>query len=276
MVYKKYGQTFQQIRKQFGISLAELSTIGIQKSTLSNFERGKSMMTFDKVILSLQYLGVSLEDFENFLNRYNSIDPLYLLDSVEEVIISNQSEKLPELLRVSEQEGYKFISLAIKSVLGEVSSQETEEIVDYLYRIDVWSYKELCIFYLVIESLKSSDIIYLLRNFFKNNHDLFNSKKYQSYVGQLSCNAVVILSDRCFKDEAKEILDNIKGNDLANTMFVKTLLIGAEGYWTFLFSNKEKGREEMIKALNIIRLIDLKEVTHYYEKKYEKIIDKIL
>ena len=114
MIYKKYGQTFQQIRKQFGVSLAELSTIGIQKSTLSNFERGKSMMTFDKVILSLQYLGVSLEDFENFLNRYNSIDPLYLLDSVEEVIISNHSEKLPELLRVSEREGYKFISLAIK------------------------------------------------------------------------------------------------------------------------------------------------------------------
>lgn len=78
MIYKKYGQTFQQIRKQFGVSLAELSTIGIQKSTLSNFERGKSMITFDKVILSLQYLGVSLEDFENFLNRYNSIDPLYL------------------------------------------------------------------------------------------------------------------------------------------------------------------------------------------------------
>ncbi|MCQ4965641.1 hypothetical protein NE652_11915, partial [Bifidobacterium pseudocatenulatum] len=78
------------------------------------------------------------------------------------------------------------------------------------------------------------------------------------------------------KDEAKEILDNIKANDLANTMFVKTLLIGAEGYWIFLFSNKEKGREEMIKALNILRIVDLKEVTQYYEKKYEKIIDKIL
>ncbi|RQD99786.1 hypothetical protein D6117_001490 [Lactococcus lactis] len=59
-------------------------------------------------------------------------------------------------------------------------------------------------------------------------------------------------------------------------MFVKTLLIGAEGYWIFLFSNKEKGREEMIKALNILRIVDLKEVTQYYEKKYEKIIDKIL
>lgn len=276
MVYKKYGETFHKIRKQFGISLSELSSIGIQKSTLSNFERGKSMMTFDKVVLTLQYMGVSLEDFENFLNRYYALDPLFLLDQVQEVVISNQSEKLNKLLDIAEQEGHHYIALAIKQLLNKVSKKEVEEIVDYLYQIEVWSYKELCIFYLVIETLNSSDIIYLLRNFFKNNHGLFNSKKYQAYVGQLCCNAIVLLSDRCFKEEAKELLDNVKDNDLANTLFVKTLLIGAEGYWNFLFKDKEYGKNEMIKAISILKMVDLKEVTLYYEKKYKHLLDKIV
>ena len=68
MVYKKYGEVFKKLRKQAAISLLEFEKLGISSSTVSDFERGKSMMSFEKVDICLQLIGVSLEEYENFLN----------------------------------------------------------------------------------------------------------------------------------------------------------------------------------------------------------------
>ncbi|MBW9297702.1 MAG: helix-turn-helix domain-containing protein [Pseudolactococcus raffinolactis] len=70
MIYKKYGETFLRLRKQNGFNLIFFEQLGISKSSLGKFERGESMLGFDKLTTALQVLSVTLGEYENLLNDF--------------------------------------------------------------------------------------------------------------------------------------------------------------------------------------------------------------
>lgn len=70
MIYKKYGETFLKLRKQKGFNLIYFEQLGISKSSLGKFERGESMLGFDKLTTALQVLSVTLGEYENLLNDF--------------------------------------------------------------------------------------------------------------------------------------------------------------------------------------------------------------
>ena len=53
-VYKKYGDCFKKLRNQKNLGLSYFSKIGINRANLSRFERGQTMMSFERVDLMLE------------------------------------------------------------------------------------------------------------------------------------------------------------------------------------------------------------------------------
>ncbi|WP_285142181.1 helix-turn-helix domain-containing protein [Lactococcus petauri] len=133
MVYKKYGITFQNMRKQNKFTLSEFAEVGIATSTLSDFERGLTMISLEKIDLALQLMGYSLSDFDSHLNFYSPTDPIHLLEEVEHAVLLKDNKKLHTLHKTCRETRQKYICLMIKFILKEGSLEEKDELINYLY-----------------------------------------------------------------------------------------------------------------------------------------------
>lgn len=80
MVYQRYGKTFKNIRLQKMLSLSFCEKVGISKSTIYRFESGQAMIGFDSLLIALYEMGVTLAEYEMFLNDF--------IESYQEEIIS--------------------------------------------------------------------------------------------------------------------------------------------------------------------------------------------
>lgn len=269
MVYSKYGLTFRKIREQKKISLSAFPKIGISKAALSKFERGETMMGFENVVCALQEMGVSLEEYESFLNAYTVGEQENLWEEMEKATYQRHQERLQELQIYAQESGFTFIELAAKSCMGTLNTQEAEEITDYLYEIEIWSFTELHLFYFSMEYLNRRDIIHILDNFFPKGHALFNSKKHRQFLVRICCRAVAFFSASGYKNEAQMLLEQLEVHGLARTMFQRNLKNLSEGFWIHHFGNKEQGEAKLLESLEILRTISSNEEFSYYKSWYQ-------
>lgn len=268
MVYKKYGVIFRKIREQKKLPLSIFTKVGISKPALSKFERGETMMSFENVVCGLQEMGVTLEEYENFLNGYTVGEEETLWEEIECAIFQENTKKLKELYNYTREAGFYFLSLVSKLGFNSLESQEIDEITDYLYEIDIWSLSDLRLFYFAMDNINIRDIIHIIGNFFPKGHDLFNSKKYQNYFVRLCCRAVVHLVRLGYQEESRQLLEQMDIHALVRTMFQQNLKNLTEGYWTFRFKNSAEGKAQMLDSLEIFKKISSFAEYSYYLKRY--------
>lgn len=269
MVHKKFGIIFKKIREQKRIPLSRFSSVGISKSSISRFERGESMMSFENIFFSLQIMGISLEEFENILNDYSPNEFDYLLEQIEESTTNLDNNRLFELYRLAQEKGYYYISLSAKSGIQKLSESEKEMLTEYFYELYFWTYKELCILYLVMENMNTHDILHILDIFLIDDHKLVKSRRYRSYLVQACCKAADVLALRGYYDYSKHIINQIDDKQLVNSMFLRNVRNMTYGYWVYSFENPEKGKILMKNALDIFDSVSTPEIANYYQKQYE-------
>lgn len=72
MVNHLYGKVFKQIRTQKKLPLSYFQKLGIDKAVVSRFERGKTMVSIERVDAMLQEMNVSLAEYELMINHFVS------------------------------------------------------------------------------------------------------------------------------------------------------------------------------------------------------------
>lgn len=270
MCQNRYGELFRKIRKQSGLSLTAFSSIGIGKTTLSDFERGKTMMRFDKVVMGLQFIGVSLEEFEHLLNHYLISDPLVILNSAESALIFENKEELRCLAELAKKSNHTQIHFALKILLGEAGDFEREELTEFLYTATSWTYKEMFIFHTLIDQIPPRDTLNILKEFKKSFRGIYRSTEYRRGLALVLFRAITVLSYYGYKKEAGEIILSIEEHQLAYSMFLRNLFYGTKAYWVYCFEDKEKGQEMAQKFMTIQELAGVPEVTAFYKKRVEQ------
>ncbi|WP_338997268.1 helix-turn-helix domain-containing protein [Lactococcus formosensis] len=270
MCQNRYGELFRKIRKQSGLSLTAFSSIGIGKTTLSDFERGKTMMRFDKVVMGLQFMGVSLEEFEHLLNHYLISDPLVILNSAESALIFENKEELRCLAELAKKPNHTQIHFALKILLGEAGDFEREELTEFLYTATSWTYKEMFIFHTLIDQIPPRDTLNILKEFKKSFRGIYRSTEYRRGLALVLFRAITVLSYYGYKKEAGEIILSIEEHQLAYSMFLRNLFYGTKAYWVYCFEDKEKGQEMAQKFMTIQELAGVPEVTAFYKKRVEQ------
>lgn len=268
MVYSKYGHTFRKIREQKKLSLANFPQIGISKPALSKFERGETMMGFENVVCALQGMGVSLEEYENFLNGYTAGEEEELWEEIEKAHYQANQHTLQKLQKYTTESDFYFMELSIKACLGSLTSQEVEEITEYLYDVEIWSFMELRLFYFSVEYLNYRDLLHIFNSFFPQGHELFNSKKHLHFFVQICCRAIAYFSSKGYKKESQMLLDQLDAHNLVQTIFQRHLKQITEGYWLSKFGDQLKGEEQILDSLRILSVICSKDEVSYYKKKY--------
>lgn len=273
MIYKKYGEVFKSIRRQQGFVISDFTSIGIPKSTLSDFESGKTMISLAKVDAALQRMGSGLSQFDNYLNNYITADTVLLLEEAEEAYFKENSEKLKDLLTTCEELGYWIIYSSIKVILMEHDDEDVRRIINFLLKAKTWGRTELYTYYIILTFLDKDDIIDILKIFKKNSNGICKSKIFNREIVLVLCRASAILAYRGYKEESKQILKDIEDQGLAeDRMFLRTLLYGTKGVWIYHFENKSEGREKIDFFLDIQEKIGPPEVSKYFKERYKKYI----
>jgi len=86
----KAGDTFRRIRQARGMTIAEISNGGIiSVSALSAFENNDTDISYAKMRGILAKVGVTFEEFEYILNRYNNETLTSLINRASTVYTEN-------------------------------------------------------------------------------------------------------------------------------------------------------------------------------------------
>ncbi|MGT2926303.1 Rgg/GadR/MutR family transcriptional regulator [Streptococcus cuniculipharyngis] len=168
------GEFYKELRLARGIKQKEVARDGLSVSQLSKFETGQSMLSADKLLIAIEGIHMTFEEFGYAL--YNYQKPLFV----------REAEKINELFQAQDKQGlinlkekYKqsdtcsFLNYAIvKNILyildgsSELASgEERERVTHYLYSIEDWTNYELYVFGNTIPFLSDEDIVFLGKEF---------------------------------------------------------------------------------------------------------------
>lgn len=273
MIYKKYGTTFKNMRKDSKFKLTDFKSIGIAPSTLSEFERGKTMIGLEKIDAALQLIGSSLSEYDNFLNHYTSTNSLDIFHDVEEAVIHNDLNKLNQIYKICQHTDQKIICLSIKILLGKAKTEEKDDLVSFLYDVKNWGGKELYIFYILIEHISPKDILNILKELNTKGEGMYASPKYNRGLVIVLCEAILALSHYGYKSEAKNIINLIENKHLTQNPFLNDIFYATKGFWIYYFEDKENGHRIIKNFFKMRHLIDQPATTKFFHEKYLKYID---
>lgn len=268
MIYKKYGETFLKLRKQKGFNLIYFEQLGISKSSLGKFERGESMLGFDKLTTALQVLSVTLGEYENLLNDFELDIHELLIQKIITTHALNQPQKMSELYQEACEIDEIYLALAIKGEYDSLTFDELGALIDYFENIKVWRDIDLSTLYLSLKHLNAKEISYILDQFLIDGHVIFNSLNYRTRFSHVAYHAVAILIAKGYKELAQHTLAHVDSHHLKQTMFINNLRKLVEGYWIAVFEDSEQGNQQMDEALK--RFDDLSDykVSQYYKRIY--------
>lgn len=274
MVYKKYGMTFKTLRKHSGFTLSHFSCIGIPCSTLSDFERGRSMMSFDKIDSALQLMGYSLSDYDSYLNQFRPVDTITLLQEAEEAFLKNDIQKLRVILETFQRNDQNNIALALQLVLGENKKIAIEEITNFLYGTPVFGRIELSLFYVLIPFISPKDIFNIIHVAEEVGKGISGDRSYHRRIAHVAFEIILILSYYQLESDAKYYLKRVEKLSITQSMFLQNLFYGVKGFYLYQFGNKAIGKEMVNKCVDVMDLAMKSEISKFYKIKFKKLMNQ--
>jgi Rgg/GadR/MutR family transcriptional activator len=274
-IYKKYGDTLRKLRKQRGLKLTSFEHVGVSSAALCKFERGLSFLKFDKLLMVLSELSITLSEYEKCLNDYTLDRHEELIQKNIVAVISNNIEEFYVLYKEALQIKEQYLALAIKGLYAQLSVTEREILGEYFEQIFYWRYTDLYTFYLSLDWLDVSQILFLVEDFFVSRTEVFCSLEHRIRTTHIVCRASMILISKGYKDRACYLLSYLRQKSYKHTMFTKNVMNFVHGFWETKFGDKEKGMLAIKAALKNFDLLSFLGVSDYYIRLYEKYSNEV-
>ncbi len=274
-VYKKYGDCFKKLRNQKNLGLSYFSKIGINRANLSRFERGQTMMSFERVDLMLEEMQVPLAEYELIVNNFMPNYQDFFLLELEEADFSQDFNKIQKLYLEAREAGKHMLSLAAKTRLENITPSEVREIENYLCNVKEWGYFELTLFYFLSDHIAIDQLENLLANFDKRCEKYCRLLKYRRRLLQIAYQSAAIFAAHGERSEAENILEITKKyREMGVDLYAEVLRHLATGIVIFNFEDKDLGREKINCALGALEEFGGLRLKEFYQRRLEKFLKK--
>lgn len=269
MPCKIYGEKFRKIRNQKQIPLSYFHTVGVEKSDLSKFERGLTMMGFEKIDMMLQAMNVSLAEYELIINNFVPGFQEVFLNEIDEADFNQEKSKLVKLYEEAKESGYGLLAIATKARYNKLQDEEIQYVIDFLNKIKEWGYFELSVLYFVLDDLSTEDFRRLFSDFEAKSHNYYGLPKYSRRILQIAYRAVAILSSRNEKNFVDQIIQATNNRNKGLDIYIDNVRRMALGVYDYYFVNQEQGKAKIKESLDIFSLLEHDELRDYYLKRTE-------
>lgn len=198
MVYAKYGNTFKKLRLQHSKTLRDFEEVGISKGTLSQFENGKTLLSFDKLDMALQSMHVTMMAYVLMIN--NGVSDYYLIQfmEIDKAYISKDKNRLIEIEKqnteINPEEGCA-VAIAARAGYTKITKEQKEKIEKYFKECYMWSRYELYLLINTAEQIDNVLLVNIINSFFEEekNYYLRERQEFKHLVTRILANVILKL-----------------------------------------------------------------------------------
>lgn len=282
MSYKNYGEAFKEIRTHKGMSLSELEYIsGVSKSTLSQFENGNQMLSFDKLDRALEAMYVTLLDYSFVINHGKTEYFIAQFNEIEECFLNKRFKRLSEIYQINirnNEKGTNLIALCAKVCFSPLDKDEVEIIENYFTSGIEWSLYDIRVLLHVLGQIKLELLTQVLKEFFSTNifgqyiDELATYRKPVIWI-LIRCALIFMAHNR--QAEVELMIEKLEHFAKRSDFTAKIGLYFVKSCDRYLFISKEEGLQSFEKLFYILEEIDAQEVKKlmmlYFKKKIQNL-----
>lgn len=203
---------------------------------------------------------------DNNINVFNDIDSAFINQNYKTLNeIYWKHNNIPSIEN-------HYISLAAKGRFSKLSSEESNEISNYLQKTEVWGTFELFLLINTIEYI-NEDILKGIENtllrFHHNNTKWFQDDRV--LFSRVIAGLTFLFIKRSQKENAQKMLKILKEIQVQLELIIGLEQLFLEGLFLYKFEDKNLGNKLIQKVLYILSTIEAPSIQHYLSNLYNQI-----
>ncbi|MFV0556824.1 MAG: hypothetical protein ACK5LM_06980 [Lactovum sp.] len=269
---KEIGGIFRRLRLERGYKIANFKEVGISASSICRFEIGKSVLSTNKFFLALEFMEISLSEFDYFY--YNDHKRVEIIDQIKKDYFHLNYSQLNNYLKTTQD---PILKLSIKSLISSLSSKkkaiksnDKDILLSYLSKVSLWGTYELSILSFITSELSKSQILYFLKEILNDNPNFFENHYYEQLILFLYLQVSFHFLKLKEEIESQKALDFIFKFSGEEHMFYQNIAFFFSGYHELIFNDCKVGRKKMQNAINIFKLLKKPGQAQFLEKIIEE------
>ncbi|MFM0900203.1 Rgg/GadR/MutR family transcriptional regulator [Streptococcus suis] len=215
------GDFYRELRCSRLVKQKDVVRGDFTAAQLSRFESGKSMLAADKLIVAVEGINMTMEEFTYKYHGYKEAPHIELANLISDLYYQQDRDGLQALLEsdLLKAEGNLYARLnrlVIKVALAALDGQsdfddeDREFLSDYLFAIEEWTSFELYLF-LNAQMLLNDNMIVSLASELKNKSKSYRSlRRHRDYLKKILINSVGEMIEREKYGLAEEFLTELE------------------------------------------------------------------
>lgn len=274
------GNFIRQIRENKGFSLSQLSVDIMSDAQLSKFERNETSITYDKFLLLLDRLEVTMEEYLYLSKNSSLYSTETLIENIKEVYINKDISKLMQFRDYELQKGEKLNAIMITALAKNIDANielelsELTEVCDYLFTVDTWGKHEIILFGNIVICLPVEIILSYVQQLVQQRKKIYEIKTNNKlFIGTIINISFLLLNYEMF-DEVSSLFDLIK-REIGNNEYLlleRNSFLFVKGLYLYKIGDRETGINNMQKAITVYKYLDCKNLSDDYEEYFSKLV----
>ncbi|MDU5578610.1 MAG: helix-turn-helix domain-containing protein, partial [Streptococcus parasanguinis] len=165
------GELYKELRIARGLKQKDVARKGLSIAQLSKFENGQTMLSADKLLIAIESIHMTFEEFGHKLNNYELPKDIILGKKISSLFLKQDikglESLLTEVLQSEETDRYQRIqSFIIENAIHsldqnyEINIEDRKVLVDYLFSIESWTWFELYVFGNTMTLISDEDLLF--------------------------------------------------------------------------------------------------------------------
>ncbi|WP_347099818.1 Rgg/GadR/MutR family transcriptional regulator [Streptococcus salivarius] len=282
---KKYGEVFRLFRESRGLKLKDVAKSGISTSHLSRFENGEAELTFSKLIIALNEINVSIEEFIYVANDFCRDELNNLLEQIRQYVSTNDVNGMKNLLisqiekKNKRESFYKNNIILVKIRLQDISGEsyynedDLAYLSDYLFSVEYWGNYELLLFANTLDVLNHKLLMTLAREMCRRTDFYKEIPTNRRLISSMLLNCYITCIERRKSIDAVYFEKQLRYCSFFETeMYEKLVFQYANNLYKYVFEDDKLAILEMRKCIGAMKLIGSNHIANKYERHLNGIL----
>lgn len=215
------GEFYRELRRSRLVKQKDVVRGDFTAAQLSRFESGQSMLAADKLIVAVEGINMTMEEFTYKYHGYKEAPHIELANLISDLYYRQDRDGLEALLEsdLLKAEGALYARLneiVIKVALAALDGQsdfddkDRKFLSDYLFAIEEWTSFELYLFLNAQMLLNDELIIVLILELKNKSHHYRNLRKNKQYLKEILINSITEMIERGRYVYAEQLLCDLE------------------------------------------------------------------
>lgn len=255
----RLGEFYRELRQARRVNQKDVVGGDFAAAQLSRFESGQSMLAADKLLLVVERINMTMEEFAYKYHGYKEAPHIELANHISDLYYRQDKEGLEALLGsdLLKAEGQLYarlneivVKVALVALDGRDDFEEADRkfLADYLFSIEEWTSFELYLFMNAQTLLNDSLLLDFAYDLCKEGKSFNKLRKHRELIKITILNTISELFDRGIYHQIPYYLDKLISMTGFKDVFLKIMIRYCRLLLAYIQNNRSTKEKEIIEA----------------------------